>query len=84
MGRTISQRELRNESGEVMRAVDRGESFTITRNGVPVAELMPIRRSHFISREAALAAFSGAPAIDYQQMRAEIDAVIDPDPTPRY
>lgn len=37
----ISQRELRNDSGAIMRRVERGESFTVTRNGVPVADLLP-------------------------------------------
>ena len=36
MAREITQRELRNDSGEVMRALDRGESFLVTRNGVAV------------------------------------------------
>ncbi len=40
---TISQRELRNDSGEVMRRVEAGESFTVTRRGVPVAMLVPHR-----------------------------------------
>jgi prevent-host-death family protein len=40
--RTISQRELRNDNAEVMRAVERGETFTVTRRGVPVARLSPI------------------------------------------
>ncbi|MCX6433035.1 MAG: type II toxin-antitoxin system prevent-host-death family antitoxin [Actinobacteria bacterium] len=39
--RTISHRELRNNSGEILRAVAAGESFTITNNGQPVAELVP-------------------------------------------
>ena len=38
----ISQRQLRNESGAVLRAVEAGESFIITNNGRPVAELRPI------------------------------------------
>ncbi len=38
---TISQRELRNSSGEILRAVAAGKSFVITNNGVPVAELRP-------------------------------------------
>jgi prevent-host-death family protein len=41
MGATISQRELRNDSGAIMRRVERGESFVVTRNGVPVADLLP-------------------------------------------
>lgn len=32
-GIKISQREPRNDSGAIMRAAERGESFTITRNG---------------------------------------------------
>ncbi len=41
MSRQISQRELRNDSGEIMRRVEAGESFVITRNGKPVADLVP-------------------------------------------
>lgn len=37
MSREITQRELRNDSGEVLRAVGRGEEFVVTRNGEPVA-----------------------------------------------
>jgi prevent-host-death family protein len=38
----IPQRELRNNVGEVLRRAERGERFTITVNGRPVAELGPI------------------------------------------
>ena len=44
MAKVITQRTLRNESGEIMRGLDRGESYIVTRNGVPVGELMPVRR----------------------------------------
>lgn len=40
--KTISQRELRNDNAEVVRAVEAGETFTVTRRGVPVAELGPV------------------------------------------
>jgi len=40
--RVISQRELRNDNAEVMRAVEGGENFTVTRRGVPVARLIPV------------------------------------------
>ncbi|CAN5675451.1 hypothetical protein BH24ACT11_BH24ACT11_08550 [soil metagenome] len=39
--RTISQRELRNDNAAVVRGVEEGESYTITRHGVPVARLVP-------------------------------------------
>jgi prevent-host-death family protein len=37
----ISQRELRNDNAAIMRAVEEGETFTVTRRGVPVAHLVP-------------------------------------------
>ena len=41
MPRTISQRELRNDNAEIMRQVEAGESFVVTRNGKPIADLVP-------------------------------------------
>ena len=83
MAREITQRELRNGSGDIMRALDRGEAFVVTRNGVPVGELIPLRTRRFVAADAALAAFAGAPAIAPDRFRADIDAVLDHDPTPR-
>jgi prevent-host-death family protein len=40
--RSISQRELRNDNAAIIRAVEEGESFTVTRRGVPVARVIPI------------------------------------------
>lgn len=83
MARKISQRELRNESGEIMRALDRGESFVVTRNGVPVGELRPLRQRQFVAAETAVAVFAGAPTIELERFRADVDALLDQDPTPR-
>jgi prevent-host-death family protein len=83
MTRHITQRELRNESGRIMRALDRGKSFIVTRNGVPVGELIPIRQRVFVPAEAVLAAFAGAPRVAPGRFRKDVDAVIDQDPTPR-
>lgn len=41
MPETIGQRQLRNDNAEIMRRVEAGESFVITRNGRPVADLVP-------------------------------------------
>ena len=41
MSETISQRELRNDNAEIMRRVEAGESFVVTRNGKPIADLVP-------------------------------------------
>ena len=43
--KTISQRELRNDSAEVIRGVERGETYIVTRRGVPVARLAPLNDS---------------------------------------
>ncbi len=40
--RTISQREMRNDSGLVLREVEAGETFTVTRRGAPVAQIVPL------------------------------------------
>jgi len=42
MARSIPHRELRNNSSEILRAVEAGESFTVTNHGRPVAKLVPI------------------------------------------
>ena len=39
--RTISQREMRNDSGEILRQTEAGEVFVVTRRGMPVAQLIP-------------------------------------------
>lgn len=83
MARSITQRELRNSSGEIMRGLDRGESFLVTRNGVPVGELTPVRSRQFVATDVALAAFAGAPTVDHDRFRSDVDAVIDQDIMPR-
>lgn len=83
MSRSITQRELRNASGDIMRGLDRGESFLVTRNGVPVGELTPVRSRQFVSTTAALAAFAGAPALDPDSFRSDVDAAVDQDIAPR-
>jgi prevent-host-death family protein len=83
MAREITQRELRNNSGDIMRALDRGETFVVTRNGVPVGELNPARPRRFVGADAALAAFRGAPPIDQARFRNDVDALLEQDPTPR-
>lgn len=39
---SLSQRELRNESGRVLREVGEGRSFVLTNSGVPVGRIVPI------------------------------------------
>jgi antitoxin (DNA-binding transcriptional repressor) of toxin-antitoxin stability system len=83
MSPEITQRELRNDSGEIMRRLDGGEAFVVTRNGVPVGELTPLRRHRFVSAQAAVAIFRGAPGVDLGRLRADLDRVASQDLDPR-
>jgi len=65
-------------------ALDGGEDFIVTRNGKPVGELRPYKRRQFVPTKQLIAAFKGAPTIDYEELRADIDRYVDQDPTPRY
>ena len=83
VGREITQRELRNDSGQIMRDLDQGETFVVTRSGVPVGELVPLRRHRFITAEAATAMFHDAPPLEYEKFRSDLDDYADQDTTPR-
>jgi prevent-host-death family protein len=83
MARELTQRELRNESGEIMRELDRGESFVVTRNGVPVGELTPLRRHRFVAAEAAVEMFRMAPAVDTGRFFADLDKLSSQEPIVR-
>lgn len=79
--RVIPQRELRNDNAEIMKAVEAGERFVVTRNGQPVAELRPYeRRRAFVSRAELRRLVAGADHIDRKRFIADIDAVTDQTP----
>lgn len=83
---TISQRELRNDSGAIMRRVEQGECFTVTRNGVPVADLVPHnrtdsdRRRRFIPVAEIAAGVGALPSWDVERFAYErhlLDEAVD-------
>ncbi|WP_297750662.1 type II toxin-antitoxin system prevent-host-death family antitoxin [uncultured Tessaracoccus sp.] len=39
---SLSQRELRNESGRVLRELSEGHSFVLTNRGIPVGRIVPL------------------------------------------
>ncbi len=78
--RSITQRELRNDSGAVLREVQAGHTLVVTRNGVPVAELRPIAPTRFVSRAAIAAAAVRAPRIDARRFREEADRSLNQTP----
>lgn len=75
MAREITQRQLRNDSGEIMRQLEHGETFVVTRNGVPVGQLAPLRRRRFITADAAVAAFQGAPPVSLRLLQRDLDQI---------
>lgn len=89
MVHTIGQRELRNDNAEIMRQVAAGEEFIVTRNGTPVADLVPHRAGEAARPERTLGeiqeAFRGLPPMDSAEWRREReadDAVFGPDNLP--
>lgn len=56
-----------------MDALERGETFVITRNGVAVGELRPVTRFAGVPTAEAQRMFAGLPRVDYAQMRREAD-----------
>lgn len=83
MSEQISQRELRNDSGRIMRALDEGRSFVVSRNGRPVGELRPLRRDRFVAATVAVDSFRNAPRVDWTRLREDLDDGVDQDITPR-
>jgi antitoxin (DNA-binding transcriptional repressor) of toxin-antitoxin stability system len=83
MSTEVTQRELRNNSGDIMRGLDQGKTYVVTRNGVPVGELAPLRRHRFVAAEAAVAVFKGAPSVDLERMRSDLDETAGQDLEPR-
>ena len=73
----ISQRELRNDSADIMRRLDDGETFIVTRNGHPVGQLIPLRKHRVVGVGALLEAFEGAPTIDTERFRADLEESVD-------
>ena len=69
----ITQREFRNNSAAVMDAVEAGETYQITRNGVAVAELRPLSRRRRLGAEELVERHRKLPRVGYARMRQEAD-----------
>jgi prevent-host-death family protein len=78
MAKIIAQRDLRNDNAKLMNEVVAGESFVVTRNGVPVAELLPLRahRQTVVSKAAVLQAIANGTHINAAQFRKDLDEAI--------
>lgn len=77
MSEVISERELRSDSGRIMRALDEGRSFVLTRNSVPVGELRPLRRQRLVDVRLVTELFRGAPRVDDNRFRYDLAEGVD-------
>lgn len=73
----VTIRELRNRGGDVVDRVQRGEEFTVTRDGTPVAHLGPLPRPRLSATELIRRA-RHLPHVDPEKLKADLDALIDP------
>lgn len=77
--KVITQREFRNNSAAVMDAVEAGEVYHVTRNGVAVAELRPLSRRRRLSAEELVERHRKLPRVDHALMRQEADDLFGED-----
>jgi antitoxin (DNA-binding transcriptional repressor) of toxin-antitoxin stability system len=73
----VSVRQFVADSGSVTRGLRQGRSYTLTLNGEPLARMTPIRRRRAVPKEEVLAIFSTAPAIDTDELRADLEHFLD-------
>jgi prevent-host-death family protein len=72
----VTIRDLRNKGGEVVERARRGEALIVTKSGIPVAELHGLRAP--LPLEAVLEHWGRLPAVDPDDLRRDIDVVVDP------
>lgn len=78
MSQEIRQSELRNDNAAVMRRVAEGESFVVTVNGRPVADVVPHQRGtgtrRFVPVSELADAFATEPVPDPAAWQADLAA----------
>lgn len=75
---TVTVRDLRNRSADVLNQVSQGDSLVVTRKGEPVAVISPLPRKR-LTAEEIVARRRHLPKLDYQAMRNDLDDLLDPD-----
>jgi len=86
MSEVIRQSDLRNDNAKIMRRVAGGESFVVTVNGRPIADLVPHQREssrrRFVAAQDMARALAELPEVDahaWAQEIAEVDELFGPD-----
>ncbi|XPP26697.1 MAG: type II toxin-antitoxin system Phd/YefM family antitoxin [Leucobacter sp.] len=73
---TVTVRELRNDSARVLARVAHGERLTVTKDGDPVAAVIPLPRKP-LNAEQLVERFTQAPRINAARLRGDIDEILD-------
>ena len=75
----IPQRVLRNDTARVIDAVAEGESFVVTRNGVPEGEVRPFPgpRRTLVPRRELVGLAAAGPRVDAAGFRSDLDDLLD-------
>ena len=73
----VSIRDLRNRGGEVVDRVAAGERVTVTRDGLPVAELRPVARQP-LSAVTVLERWRRLPPVGQEAFRRDVDGTVEP------
>jgi prevent-host-death family protein len=73
---SVTIRDLRNHGGAVVERVLDGETLVITRAGVPVAELRPVR-PFGLDVTTLLERWRTLPPVDPACLRADLDRYVD-------
>lgn len=79
VSRTIAQRELRNDNARVIDEVASGQTFVVTRHGIPVAELRPVQqpRRTFVPRAELKSLAAAGPQLGAAKFKSDIDRIVD-------
>lgn len=72
----VTVRESQNVGGRILGRVVRGETLVVTRDGEPIAELRPSRRTA-LRADILLARWRQMSTADAARMRVDLDAVLD-------
>lgn len=80
----VSVRQFVADSGAITRGLRQGRTYTLTLNGEPLAEMIPIRRRRAVPKEEVLAIFATAPVVDGDELHADLDRAVGQDPRDPY
>jgi len=73
----VPVRDLRNNSAAVLARVASGEQVTVTKDGDPVAAVVPLPRRPLSAREL-IARRRHLPRVDAARLRDDTDQTLDP------